>query len=71
MHYRGRYLLVQAIAGPVPTDRLVFIMEDEEGDAVQLELFHQMGPCVPQERMTKEMLPTGIFVVKERYYPVT
>jgi ribosomal protein S28E/S33 len=70
-HHRGRYLLVRAITGPVQYDGVVMVVEDEDGDAVQLELYHQLGPRVLLERKDKEMPTMGTFVVKEPYFQVT
>jgi hypothetical protein len=70
-HHRGNYLLVRTLTPPWKVAGIGTIIEDESGDAMQLQLYHQLRPHAPQE--TDEMLiPAGcVLVVKEPYFKVT
>jgi hypothetical protein len=70
-NHRGNYLLVRTLTSPWKAAGIGTIIEDESGDAMQLQLYHQLRPHAPQE--TEEMLiPAGcVFVVKEPYFKVT
>lgn len=64
-HHRGRKIFLQVLTPPSRITAVMAIVEDERGDAVVLQLYHQ-----PEESVmpAKEVLMSGVCVVKEPYF---
>lgn len=67
-HHRGRYLLLRCVT---PQDRMAAVMaivEDENGDAILLQLYHQeLADEVPEDILTEGL----VLILKEPYLKCT
>ena len=62
-HHRGSYLVLRSITPPDRMTAIMAIMEDENKDAIMLQLYHQ-----EEERAAEEILEEGVvLIVKEPY----
>ncbi|TVY84556.1 hypothetical protein LSUE1_G000747 [Lachnellula suecica] len=68
IHHRGRYILVRSIAAPTRMTAIMSIIEDENGDAIAMQLYQQLGEDV---RPASSIIPVGdVFLLKEPYFKV-
>ncbi|KAK0624359.1 hypothetical protein B0T14DRAFT_195653 [Immersiella caudata] len=67
-HHRGSYLLVRCATRQDSMTAIMAIVEDESGDVVLLQLYHQEQANDPVENILEEGM---ILVVKEPYLKVT
>ncbi|KAM7189141.1 SET domain containing protein [Rhypophila sp. PSN 637] len=68
--HRGSYLLVRSVTPPDQLTALMTIVEDEEGDAIMLQLYHQVDNMCPPT-MVSDTLPQGqALILKEPYLKV-
>ncbi|KAM0159907.1 hypothetical protein ACHAPG_003341 [Botrytis cinerea] len=68
-HHRGSYLLVRASTPPIRMTAIMAIVEDENEDGIQLQLYQQ-----PDERVrpaTSVIMKNDVFLVKEPYFKTT
>ncbi|TGO08030.1 hypothetical protein BTUL_0230g00120 [Botrytis tulipae] len=68
-HHRGSYLLVRASTPPTRMTAIMAIVEDENEDAVRLQLYQQ-----PDEKVrpaTSVIMKDDAFLVKEPYFKTT
>ncbi|TEY48900.1 hypothetical protein BOTCAL_0290g00120 [Botryotinia calthae] len=68
-HHRGSYLLVRASTPPTRMTAIMAIVEDENEDGIQLQLYQQ-----PDERVrpaTSVIMKNDVFLVKEPYFKTT
>ncbi|KAF7879007.1 hypothetical protein EAF04_000207 [Stromatinia cepivora] len=68
-HHRGSYLLVRALTLPSRITAIMAIVEDKNGDAIQLQLYQQ-----PDEKFcpaTSVILKNDTFLIKEPYFKTT
>ncbi|TGO27412.1 hypothetical protein BPAE_0042g00250 [Botrytis paeoniae] len=68
-HHRGSYLLVRASTPPTRMTAIMAIVEDENEDAVQLQLYQQ-----PDEKVrpaTSVFMKDDAFLLKEPYFKTT
>ncbi|KAJ8069889.1 hypothetical protein OCU04_000300 [Sclerotinia nivalis] len=68
-HHRGSYLLVRALTPPSRMTAVMAIVEDENGDAIQLQLYQQ-----PDEKFrpaTSVIMKNDAFLIKEPYFKTT
>jgi hypothetical protein len=70
-HHRGRFLLVRSLPAPWKAAGIGTIIEDEEGEALQLQLYHQLRPHAQQETEEALVPAKSVFVIKEPYFKVT
>lgn len=68
-HHRGSYLLVRASTPPTRMTAIMAIVEDENEDAVQLQLYQQPGEKV--RPATSVIMKDDAFLVKEPYFKTT
>lgn len=68
-HHRGSYLLVRALTPPRRMTAIMAIVEDENGDAIPLQLYQQ-----PDEKFrpaTSVIMKNDVYLVKEPYFKAT
>jgi hypothetical protein len=70
-HHRGRYLLVRNIAEPLRILCITTVVEDEQGNAAVLRLYHQLRPDVTQETPSMVVPAGGVCLIKEPYVELT
>jgi hypothetical protein len=64
-HHRGSYLMLRSITPPDRMNAIMAIVQDENEDAIMLQLYHQEEE---NERPAKEILAEGlVLIVKEPY----
>ncbi|KAL8936569.1 MAG: hypothetical protein Q9211_004123 [Gyalolechia sp. 1 TL-2023] len=67
-HHRGTYLLLRAITPPSRMTAIMVVMEDENGDAIMLQLYQQEDEG---KRAAADIVSVGtILLVKEPYFKV-
>lgn len=67
-HHRGTYLLLRSITPPSRMTAIMAIMEDEDGDAILLQLYQQEDE---RNRAAADVVKVGtILLVKEPYFKV-
>jgi hypothetical protein len=69
-HYWGRYL-VCSLTPPWSATGIGTIIEDEWGEAMQLQLYHQLRPDAPQETQDMVVPADMVFIIKKPNYKVT
>jgi hypothetical protein len=68
VHHRGTYLLLRSITPPNRMTAIMAVMEDEKGDVVVLQLYHQEDE---NSRKATDIVDVGtILLVKEPYFKV-
>ncbi|RAL63229.1 hypothetical protein DID88_004307 [Monilinia fructigena] len=68
-HHRGSYLLVRALTPPFRMTGIMVIVEDENADALQLQLYQQ-----PEEKLrpaASVITVHDVFIIKEPYLKTT
>ncbi|GAP91962.1 putative TPR domain protein [Rosellinia necatrix] len=65
-HHRGRKAVVRVITPPDNMNAIMAIVEDEEGTAVLLQLYHQ--PKLPQADPEDILCPHMVLVIKEPFF---
>ncbi len=64
-HHRGTYLLVRTITPPDRMTAVMAIVEDEKGDVLMVQLYHQEDDA---DSRTEEILPVGrVLILREPY----
>ena len=64
-HHRGTYLLVRTITSPDRMTALMAIVEDEKGDVLMVQLYHQEDDA---DSRTEDILPVGrVLILREPY----
>jgi hypothetical protein len=67
-HHRGSYLLIRALTTPNRMTAIMAIVEDEKGDAILIQLYHQPSETV---RPANSIITKGdIFLLKEPFFKV-
>lgn len=67
-HHRGTYLLLRSITPPNRMTAIMAVMEDEDGDAILLQLYQQEDE---RNRAAADIVNVGtILLVKEPYFKV-
>lgn len=67
-HHRGRLIVLRSMASPWRMNAITTVAEDEKGDAVMLQLYHQ-----EEENVCKavDILDSGtVVIVKEPYFVI-
>lgn len=68
IHHRGTYLLLRSITPPSRMTAIMAIVEDENGDAIMLQLYQQEDEA---QRAATDVVNVGtILLVKEPYFKV-